>query len=126
MNNLLCGALCLALMPTPAIAEDQGGTTVADLHTRCDDVGGVNEAWCLGFITGMTNLAIESGIACPVTQISYGDMEANIVKAMVKHPELADQSASIFLMAAMSAWFPCKDDKQPSDNSTRHDGGSSI
>jgi|ERR1700690_624771 len=117
MKNLLAGALCLALLPTPTWA-DEGGTTVSDLNTRCMDKGGVNEAWCLGFITGLTNMAIESGIACPTVQLAYGDIEANITTAIAKHPDLLPTSAGIFIMAAMQAWFPCKGEKQtPSDNS---------
>jgi len=116
MNNLLAGALCLALLPTPVSASSDGGVTVSDLKTRCADVGNVGEAFCLGFISGLTDIAIQSGIACPKDQHTYGDTEEMIVGKINARPDLSGQPAGIFVMAMMQAAYPCAGDN-------RHIGG---
>ena len=67
------------------------------------------EGICLGYISATADLAIGSGIACPVKQRSYGDIEILVMNAMVAHPEQFDLAADLFILAVLSQKFPCKE-----------------
>ena len=125
MNNLLAGALCLSLLPTPVNAAPSHGLKGIDLVKYCVAKDNVSHAICLGFVSGVLEVGLGVKIICPSVPTSYGTATRVAMRYLADHPIEWGQPAALIVATALSQKYPCKQseiseppsiDRSPSEN----------
>lgn len=107
--------LTLLLMASvSAHAQRVSTTTGNDLLDSCESKD-FKEAFCLGYITGVTDLDGMDGSvfperrrSCVAENVSNGQVKDIVVKYLKDHPEERHLLAAILIVKAMAQAFPCK------------------
>ncbi|MGC2464984.1 MAG: Rap1a/Tai family immunity protein [Candidatus Acidiferrum sp.] len=111
---LLSPAIFL-LCSISARAQRVSTTTGNDLLESCESTGHFEQAFCFGYITGVTDTDAMDGAAfpdrrrsCVAENVSNGQVKDVVVKYLRDHPEERHLLAAILIVKAMSQAFPCK------------------
>ena len=113
--KFLFSAALLLLLSSSAHAQRVSTTTGNDLLESCESTGHFEQAFCLGYITGVTDLDGADGSvfperrrSCVAENVSNGQVRDVVVKYLKDHPEERHIQASILIVKAMAQAFPCK------------------
>jgi hypothetical protein len=112
--KFLFALVLLSLVSASAHAQRVSTTTGNDLLESCES-NDFKQAFCLGYITGVTDLDGADGSAfperrrsCVAENVSNGQVRDVVVKYLKDHPEERHIQASILIVKAMAQAFPCK------------------
>jgi len=120
MTKFLLAALFVLLVSASAHGQRVSTTTGNDLLESCESGGHseqafFNQAFCLGYITGVTDIDGVDGSAfperrrsCVPENVTNGQVKDVVVKYLKEHPEERHIQASILIVKAVAQAFPCK------------------
>jgi Ssp1 endopeptidase immunity protein Rap1a len=105
----------ILLVSASAHAQRVSTTTGNELLESCEAKGSFKEAFCLGYITGVTDLDQmnasvfpEHRRSCVPENVTNGQIRDVIVRYLTDHPEERHMLAAILVAEAMGKAFPCK------------------
>ncbi len=115
MMKFFLSALFLLLVSASANAQRVSTTTGNDLLESCESKGNFEQAFCLGYITGVTDIeGLDSAVyperrrSCVPENVTNGQARDVVVKYLKDHPEERHLQAAILVAKAMGQAFPCK------------------
>jgi hypothetical protein len=113
--KFLFASVLLLLVSASAHAQRISTMTGNDLLESCGSAGHFGQAFCLGYVAGVTDLDGPDGSAfperrrsCVAENVSNGQVRDVVVKYLKDHPEERHIQASILIVKAMAQAFPCK------------------
>lgn len=97
-------ALILILFAAPSLCI---AATGRDLLTKCERGKGTGASlYCVGFITGVSNVYNKLEIVCPNGE-TYGQQKKVALEYLRNNPELLDSSADDLVRDALKKAYPC-------------------
>jgi hypothetical protein len=112
--KFLFSVALLLLLSASAHPQRVSTTTGNDLLESCESRD-FKQAFCLGYITGVTDFDGMDGAAFPERRrscipenVSNGQVRDVVVKYLKDHPEERHLLAAVLIVEAASKAFPCK------------------
>ena len=84
---------------------------VSDLITKCNGEKAWEQAYCMGYVTGVADVANndESPLkVCIPTAVTQAQMTAIVMKYLIRHAEDPAYAAFSSVRAALRSSFPCR------------------
>lgn len=115
LTQILAAGLALASTPLAEAADDaplySAWIRVADLIKKCDGDKAWEQAYCVGYVTGVADVANNDRTplkVCIPTAITQTQMKTVVMKYLTQHGEEADYAAFSSVRAALREAFPCQ------------------
>ena len=113
--KVLMPVLFFLLVSASAQAQRVSTTTGNDLLQLCESKDKFEQAFCIGYVTGITDVeGFDSAIyperqrSCIAEKATSGQLSDIVVKYLKDHPEERHLQAAILVVKAMGQAFPCK------------------
>lgn len=100
---------------------DAGAASVSGnyLFEQCTEykheAGTIATGFCLGYITGIAELSIQTRAICPAHTVSDRQIFDVVYQYLDEHPATRDSAATIQVVAALALAFPCQKPPQRPD-----------
>jgi hypothetical protein len=105
----------LLLIGVPSNAQRVSTRTGNDLLEFCESKKEFEQAFCLGYITGVTDMEGMNTAAFPDRQrscistiVTNGQLIDVVLKYLKDHPEERHMLAAVLIVKSMAQAFPCK------------------
>jgi hypothetical protein len=79
-----------------------------ELYALCNDRIPQQKAFCVGTVSGYSDMLNLTGETCADKQVTQGQVSDVVVKFLGLHPELRHLSAASLARVALREAFPCK------------------
>jgi hypothetical protein len=114
-QRVLLLGLSLLIASPAARAQRVSATTGNSLLELCESKDVSEQAFCLGYVVGATDVDSMDGAAfperrrsCAPDNVTNGQQRDIVVKYLKEHPEERHILAAILVVKAMAKAFPCK------------------
>lgn len=115
LTQILAASLAFASAPLAEAAADAPLYTawirVADLIKKCEGDKAWEQAYCVGYVTGVADVANNDRTplkVCIPTAITQTQMKTVVMKYLTQHGEESDYAAFSSVRAALREAFPCQ------------------
>jgi hypothetical protein len=115
LTQILAAGLALASEPLTEGTEDAPRYTawirVADLIKKCDGDKAWEQAYCIGYVTGVAEVANNDRTplkVCIPTAITQTQMKTVVMQYLTQRGEEAEYAAFSSVRAALREAFPCR------------------
>ena len=96
------------MFASPAAVADPTFETGASLLAACDAPNLSHHWYCLGYVTSITDLHVESGQVCLPPGVSKDDLRRIVRKYLAANPSTASEPASSGVLYAVMEAYACE------------------